>query len=70
VIKEVFSGKRAGKKELLKIRKIILGSGSLDYAKNEIKRTTCEAECNIKSLKIGKDCRRALENFTKKILST
>ncbi len=69
VIKKVFSGKRAGKIELLKIRKIILKSGSLDYAKNEITRLIREAEHNIKSLKIREDCRRTLENFTKKIIS-
>jgi len=70
VIKKVFSGKRAGKNELIKIRKIILESGSLDYAKDEIKRLTSEASCNINFLKIRKDCRKALEDFTKKILYT
>jgi len=70
VIKKVLSGRRAGKNELLKIRKVILESGSLNYAKNEITRLTREAECVIRSLKMRQDCRRALENFTKKILLT
>jgi len=68
-IKKVFSGKSAGKIELLKIRKIILESGSLNYARNEIKRLTSEAECNIRSINIRKDYRKALEDFTKEILS-
>ena len=68
-IKRVFSGKRAGKKELLKIRKLISDSGSLNYAKQEIKGLFNKSQTLIKSLKMRKRCRSALIDFSQKILT-
>jgi len=69
VIKRVFSGRCAGNKELLKIRKIISESGSLNYAKKEIEKLFNEASRSIKSLKMRKDIYNALTSFTKEILT-
>jgi len=69
IIRKVFSGKNTGKKELLEIRKIILESASLEFAKKEIKRLVRKAENSIKSLKMRKDSYDALLGFTQKILS-
>jgi len=69
IIRRVFSGKNTGKKELLDIRKIISESGSLEFAKSEIKKLVNQAGNSIKSLKMRKDSYSALINFTQKILS-
>jgi len=67
-IKRVFSGKTAGKNELLEIRAIISESGGLAYAKKEIKGLLDKAQGSIKSLKMYKESREALTNFSQKIL--
>jgi len=69
IIKKVFSGKNTGKEELLEIRKIILESASLEFAKKEIKRLINQAEGSIRSLKMRKDSYGALLGFTQRILS-
>ncbi|MDD2680232.1 MAG: polyprenyl synthetase family protein [Candidatus Omnitrophica bacterium] len=68
-IKKVFSGKRAGKKELLKIRRLLSATGSLDYARREIKNLLLKSERIIQSLKMRKECRAALVKFSRQILS-
>ncbi|MFH0855602.1 MAG: polyprenyl synthetase family protein [Candidatus Omnitrophota bacterium] len=69
IIRKVFSEKNTGNKELLEIREVIAGSGSLEFAKKEIKRLVNQAENSIKSLKMRKDSHKALAGFTQKILS-
>ncbi|MDO8663001.1 MAG: polyprenyl synthetase family protein [Candidatus Omnitrophota bacterium] len=69
-IEKVFSGNSVGNKELLKIREIITDSGGLDYAKKEIKRLLDKAQGSIKSLKIRKESRGALMDFSQRILVT
>ncbi|MDD5196219.1 MAG: polyprenyl synthetase family protein [Candidatus Omnitrophica bacterium] len=68
-IKKVFSGKKTGKKELLKIRRLLSATGSLDYARGEIKNLLLQSERIITALKMRKDYRKALVNFSRKILS-
>ncbi|MFA4989699.1 MAG: polyprenyl synthetase family protein [Candidatus Omnitrophota bacterium] len=68
-IKKVFAGEKTGKKELLKIRKVLTVTGSLDYARGEIKNLLLQSERVITALKMRKDYRKALINFSRKILS-
>jgi geranylgeranyl diphosphate synthase type I len=69
IIGRVFSGEKTGKKELLIIRKIISESGSLEFAKDEIKKLVKRSTISINSLKMRKNSYNALINFTRKILS-
>lgn len=68
-IERVFSGKGAGKKELLKIRKIILETGGLNYAKNQINSLLNKAVRSIEGLKMRKDIRDALIAFSQETLA-
>ncbi|MCX5700026.1 MAG: polyprenyl synthetase family protein [Candidatus Omnitrophica bacterium] len=67
-IKKVFSGKVTGKKELLKIRRLISESGGLEYAKNEITNLFKESGNILKSSKINDQYKIALTEFSRKIL--
>lgn len=68
-IKNVFSGKKYGKKELAEIRNLISNSGSLNYAKKEISNLLNKSEEIIKSSEIKKEHRETLINFSRKLLS-
>jgi geranylgeranyl diphosphate synthase type I len=68
-IKRVFSGKDSGEKEWDEIRKIILKSGSLDYAKKEIESLLDKSDKIIKTSRINKEYLEALINFSREILS-
>jgi len=67
-IRKLFSGKRAGKSELEKIREILFKSGSLDYAKTEIKCLLDKSEKILKSSKMHNNYCEALREFSRKIL--
>ena len=69
VIKKVFSGKKAGKKELLKIRRVLSATCSLNYARSQITSLLLKSERIIKTLEMRKDYRQALVNFSRKTLS-
>ncbi|MCX5695963.1 MAG: polyprenyl synthetase family protein [Candidatus Omnitrophica bacterium] len=68
-IKKVFSAKMVAKKELLRIRRILSDSGSLNYARKEIKTLLNQANRAIKSLKMVRKSRAALINFSQEILT-
>ncbi len=67
-IERVFSGNSVGNKELFKIREIIADSGGLDYAKKEIKKLLDKAQASIKLLKMRRESREVLMDFSQKIL--
>ncbi len=67
-IEEIFSAREAGNKELLKMRAVITDSGSLDYAKKEIRGLLYQSESLIKLSGLRKEYRLALINFARKIL--
>ena len=69
-IKNVFSGKNPGRKELIEMRNLISESGSLDYAKLEINNLLDKSKKIIHSSGIDQEYREALVNFSYKILST
>ena len=68
-IRKAFSAKQAGQKELFKIRQVLSDSGSLNYAKQEIKKLLNNAQRAIKSLGMARDSYEALINFSQKILT-
>ncbi|MCX5707021.1 MAG: polyprenyl synthetase family protein, partial [Candidatus Omnitrophica bacterium] len=67
-IKRVFSGKKVSKADLIKIRRVITNSGSLDYAKKEVQVLLNKSEQIIGSSKIRKTYRQTLIDFSRKIL--
>jgi len=67
-IKKVFSGKRAGKKELLEIRKILSSADSLNYAQREIKNLLLKSERILAAINMRKEYRNALLNFSRKVI--
>jgi len=67
-IKRIFRKNSVGKIELNQIRKILLETESLDYARNEIKRLENKAKGILNSLTIKPDCRKALHEFSQRIL--
>jgi len=69
MINKVFSGRNIKIADLNQIRKIIITSGSLNYAKNEIKRLFKKSENILKLCRMRKCYRQALINFSKKTLS-
>ena len=69
-IKNVFSGEKSGKRELVEIRNLILKSGGLDYAKREINNLLKISDTIIESSGLRKEYLKALVNFSHKILST
>jgi len=68
-IKKVFSGRKTGKRELLKIRGILSAAGSLNYARREIKTLLSKSERILATVKISKEYRNTLLNFSRKTLS-
>ncbi|MBI4707099.1 MAG: polyprenyl synthetase family protein [Candidatus Omnitrophica bacterium] len=68
IIKDIFSGNSVSKQDLLRIRRIISSSGSLDYAKNEITSLVNKAKTINQSLKISSQYKEILFDFSKKML--
>ncbi|MFA4854368.1 MAG: polyprenyl synthetase family protein [Candidatus Omnitrophota bacterium] len=68
IIKRIMEGKLARKPELIKIRRIIVNTGALFYAKNQIKYLLSRASGEASGLRMGKRYKEALDNFSRKIL--
>ncbi len=68
VINDAFSGKKIKIAELREIRKVIVDSGGLDYAKNEIKRLLNKSRHIIKSSRMRGPYLQALIDFSEKTL--
>jgi geranylgeranyl pyrophosphate synthase len=68
-IKKIFSKRNAGLADLLKLRKIISRSGSLDHAKNEIAALLRKAAKLNSLLKIPSAYRNSLSRYTQRLLS-
>lgn len=67
-IERIFSDKNAGGKELIKIRRIISDSGSLNYARREIKQLLNRSDDIMQSLNMRNKYRDTLIKFSRKIL--
>ncbi|MDD5408639.1 MAG: polyprenyl synthetase family protein [Candidatus Omnitrophica bacterium] len=70
IIKRVMLKGASDNTELLEIRKIILESGSLEYAKNQIKYLLSKASMQLSGLKMDARYKETLNNFSEKILKT
>ncbi|MFA6357986.1 MAG: polyprenyl synthetase family protein [Candidatus Omnitrophota bacterium] len=68
LIKKIMEGKLTRNTELLKIRKIIIKTGSLAYAENQIKLLHSKAIDQINHLNIDDQYRNTLNSFSQKIL--
>jgi geranylgeranyl diphosphate synthase type I len=68
VIKKALSGKIADRSGLEKIRGILIKTGSLSYAKDEVKYLLDKSDKIIKSLKMNNLYRKTLQEFSKEIL--
>jgi len=68
VIKKILEAKLVAGPDLLKIKAIIIKTGSLVYAENQIKYLTARAQREMNCLKIGNKYKQALNNFSQKIL--
>lgn len=68
IIKRIFKRNSIGKNELNQIRRILLETNSLQYAKDEIRRLTEEAEKNLNTIPIKSIYSIALREFSKEIL--
>ncbi|MFA4933906.1 MAG: polyprenyl synthetase family protein [Candidatus Omnitrophota bacterium] len=68
IIKKIMGAKSTRTPELLKMRKIIIKTGALDYAQNQIKHLYHKAASQIIRLRINKPCKQALNDFSRKIL--
>jgi len=67
-IKRILEGKLVKDSGVIKIRKIIVKSGALAYAQNQIKYLSAKAANQINSLKMDKKYKQALVDFSQKIL--
>lgn len=70
IMKRITESKFSNNSELLKIRKIILESGALAYAENQIKCLFSKAKIQLHSLTMDSRYKQALDNFSQKILKT
>jgi len=68
IIKKITTGKSVKNINLLKMRKIILDTGALTYAQDQIKYLYLKAQIKINSLKMHKNYKEALRSFSQKIL--
>jgi len=68
IIKRIFRKNLIGKIELNQIRKLLLEAKSLQYAKNEIKTLEDNAKSILNSLAIKPNYRKALSEFSERIL--
>lgn len=67
-IKRIMEGKSSSNTELQRIRKIIIQSGSLAYAENQIKYLFSKAKKQLSGLRMNERYKQALSNFSQKIL--
>ncbi len=67
-IKSILDKKNADRKDLLRIRKIVTDSGSLDYCQKEIRRSMNQAQKLITSSRIGLAYKNALNASAKEFL--
>jgi geranylgeranyl diphosphate synthase type I len=67
-IKRVMGAKSFGNTELLKMRRIIVQSGALAYAENQINFLFSKARTQLNALKMNARYKLALDNFSQKIL--
>jgi len=70
IMKRIMEGESSNNTELLKMRKIIVDSGALEYAKSQIKYLFSKASVELSGLKMGAHYKKALDNFSQKILKT
>jgi len=67
-IKTILNGSCVKKARLTKIRRIIIETGALDYAKNQIKYLYSKAVGQINSLKMKKNYKRSLGSFACQVI--
>ena len=67
-IKRVMEGELSNNSELLKMRKIIIESGALAYAENQIKYLYSNAKIQLHSLKMDTRYKQTLDNFSQETL--
>lgn len=68
IIKNTLAKQKAGKSDLLKIRRIIKKSGALDYAADEIKRFMQKACAILKTSGLSGPYKKILEKYAQEIL--
>lgn len=68
-IKRIFAKNKVKKADLFKIRKIIIRSGTLDYAKKEINSLLEKAELISKTSRIAPKHKNSLNAYSKKLLT-
>ena len=69
-MKRILSKINIDKQDLLRMRKIILASGTLDYVRREINGLIKKAECLSRSFQMQEKYRRLLELYAEKLLAT
>ncbi|MBU1999235.1 MAG: polyprenyl synthetase family protein [Candidatus Omnitrophota bacterium] len=67
-IEKILSKINAGKTELIRMRKILTDSGSLDYAQRQINLSLAKAKSFLSRSKISQRCKKALSGYCHKIL--
>ncbi|MCX5710263.1 MAG: polyprenyl synthetase family protein [Candidatus Omnitrophica bacterium] len=67
LIKKILNSKTSGKSELKRMRRMIIASGALDYAKNEISMLVKKAESLNQELRMNNSYRLPLHSFAKKM---
>lgn len=67
-IKRILDGNCVRNADLAKIRRIIIKTGALDYAKNQIKYLYSKAMNQINCLKMKKDYKQSLDSFACEVL--
>lgn len=68
-IQKIFSKETADKHDLLRMQEIITASGSLEYAKKEVRRAIEGAEKNLNASRMNKTYKTFLQDYSKEILS-
>jgi geranylgeranyl diphosphate synthase type I len=67
-MKRILSKSNANNADLLRIRKIIMSCGSLDYARNEINSLIKEAQALAKTFQMPRDYKQSLNAYSRKLL--
>ncbi len=70
IITRIMQADSASKTDLNKMRSMIVSSGALAYAQNQIKHLYAQAQKQIRGLKMKQKYRQGLDNFSQKILKT
>ena len=68
IIKKIIEGNSVNNAQLIKMRQIIVTTGALAYAQNQIQYLYTQAQIKIRSLSIDQKYKRALDNFSQKII--